>query len=85
MGIRERRVLCSLLEGWLAVVGCGCTVRLELEVLLRGSVVDNGWLGWWLLRKVWLLEVWLRQRCCWQGLWRRLLLKQVVLWWVQGR
>ena len=84
MRIGERQILNSLLGGWMMVVNSGSSIRLKLEVLLCGSVVDNGWLEWGLLRQIWLLEVGLCQRCCWQRLWRRLLLKKVVLWWAQG-
>ena len=83
--VGKRRILKSLLGGWMTVVGSGSSIRLKLEVLLCGSVIDNGWLVWGLLRKVWLLVVGLCQRCCWQRLWRRLLLKKVILWWGQSR
>ena len=55
--VGERRILNSELKGWVMVVGSGSSIRLKLEVLLCGSVVANGWLGWGLLRKIWLLEM----------------------------
>ena len=66
------------------VVSGDSSIRMKQEVLLCGSVVHTAWLVKVLPRKVWLLEVRLCQRCCWQRLWRRLLLQMVVLWWAKG-
>ena len=66
------------------VVSGGNSIQMKLEVLLCGSVVHNRWLVRVLRRTLWLLEVSLRQRFCWQRLWRRLLLQMLVLWWAKG-
>ena len=69
-----------MLWGWVAAVRRGCAIWLKLEVMLRGCVVNYGWLGGWWTGKVWGLDMRLGKGCRRQRLWRRLLLQRISLW-----
>ena len=69
-----------MLWGLVAAVRRGCAIRLKLEVMLRGRVVNCGWLSWRWGVKVWGLDTRQGEGCHWQRLWWGMLSQRISLW-----